>query len=137
MTRLRQELMGFAAGGLLGLAIDASIVQALVAWADWHVYPARAVSFAFAATFTWWWSRHVTFRHRRSGRAIHAEWLGWVVLMSLGAAINLGVYVVILKVFEGLQRWPAVAVAAGSAAGAAFNFASARTALFSKPKSQL
>ena len=137
MTRLRQELVRFAAGGLLGLAIDASIVQALVAWAGWHVYPARAVSFTFAATFTWWWSRHVTFRHRHSGRTIHAEWLGWVLLMSLGAAVNLGVYVVILKLFAGLQRWPAVAVAAGSAAGAAFNFASARAALFSKPKSHM
>ncbi|HEY4143793.1 GtrA family protein [Pinirhizobacter sp.] len=135
MTRLRQELVGFAAGGLLGLAIDASIVQVLVTWAGWHVYPARAVSFAFAATFTWWWSRHVTFRHRHSGRALHAEWLGWVVLMSLGAAVNLGIYVLVLKLFPALVRWPAVAVAAGSAAGAAFNFASARGALFTKPKS--
>jgi putative flippase GtrA len=136
MTRLRQELLGFAAGGLLGLAIDASIVQALVAWADWHVYPARGVSFAVAATFTWWWNRHVTFRHRHSGRTVHAEWLGWVLLMSLGAAVNLGVYVVVLKLVPALAHWPAVAVAAGSAAGAAFNFASARAALFSKPKSQ-
>lgn len=136
MTRLRQELLGFAAGGLLGLAIDASIVQALVTWAGWHVYPARAVSFTFAATFTWWWSRHVTFRHRHSGRAAHAEWLGWVMLMSVGAVVNLGVYVVVLKLFEDLERWPAVAVAAGSAAGAAFNFASARAALFRKLKTQ-
>jgi putative flippase GtrA len=131
---LRRELIGFAAGGILGLLIDASIVQSLVRLAGWNPYLARVISFTVAATFTWWWSRKVTFAHRVSGRAAHHEWLHWMALMLVGALVNLGVYVIALKLFPALRVWPAIAVAAGSAAGAAFNFLSARAALFRAPK---
>jgi len=130
VTRLRREVALFAIGGVLGFVVDAGIVQALVGLAGWNVYTARIVSFLSAATVTWWWNRTHTFAHRDSGRGRHAEWLHWMALMALGAVINNTVYVLALKLFPGLHEWPAVAVAAGSAAGAVANFVLARTMLF-------
>jgi putative flippase GtrA len=130
VTRLRREIALFAIGGIIGLAVDASIAQGLVRLAGWNVYTARVVSFLSAATVTWWWNRTHTFAHRDSGRDRHAEWLHWMGLMALGAVVNNGVYVLAFKLFPGLHAWPAVAVAAGSAAGSVANFLLARTVLF-------
>nr|WP_193570427.1 GtrA family protein [Luteibacter yeojuensis] len=127
---MRREIALFAVGGIIGLAVDAGIAQALVGLAGWNVYTARVVSFLSAATVTWWWNRTHTFAHRDSGRGRHAEWAHWMGLMALGAIVNNGVYVLSFKLFPGLHAWPAVAVAAGSAAGSVANFLLARTVLF-------
>jgi putative flippase GtrA len=135
--RLRQELALFAVGGLIGLVVDAGIVQALVGLLHWNPYAARVLSFLAAATATWWWNRRQTFRHRRSGRSAFAEWLHWMALMGGGAVVNYGVYALCLALWPALQRWPAAAVAAGSAAAAGVNFLSARLTLFRRPKTSL
>ena len=134
MVKLSREISLFALGGVLGLLIDASVVQLLVGWQHWNPYLARVVSFLLAATVTWWWNRRYTFAARRSDRAAHAEWLHWLGLMSFGAVINYGVYALLLLNFAALQRWPAVAAAGGSAAAALVNFATARGMLFRNSK---
>ena len=50
--------------------------------------------------------------------------------MALGAVVNNGIYVLAFKLLPELHAWPAVAVAAGSAAGSVANFLLARTVLF-------
>ena len=132
--RLRREIALFAVGGVIGLLIDASVVQMLVSIEGWNPYLARIVSFLLAASFTWWWNRRHTFATRSSGRSAHAEWLHWMGLMSLGAVVNYGVYAVLLLAFAWLHRWPAVAAAAGSAVAAALNFCMARGVLFRHAK---
>jgi len=131
---LSREILLFAVGGVIGLIIDAGIVQLLVGVAGWNPYLARVLSFLSAATFTWWWSRHYTFAARQSGRSAHAEWLHWMGLMSIGAVINYGVYVLLLMNFSDLLRWPAIGAAGGSAVAAFANFALARRMLFRGPK---
>lgn len=133
--RLRREIALFAVGGLIGLAVDAGIVQALVSGLHGNPYAARVVSFLAAATATWWWNRQRTFRHRRSDRSLAAEWLHWMALMSGGAAVNYAVYAACLLLFPSLRRWPAAAVAAGSVAAAGVNFLGARLLLFKRAKS--
>jgi putative flippase GtrA len=130
VTRLRREIALFAIGGTIGLAVDAGMAQGLVGLAGWNVYTARVVSFLSAATVTWWWNRTHTFAHRDSGRGRHVEWLHWMGLMALGAVVNNGIYVLAFQVFPQLRPWPAIAVAAGSAAGSVANFLLARTVLF-------
>jgi len=134
VSRLRREVALFAVGGLLGLIVDAGIAQGLVRLAGWNVYTARVVSFLSAATVTWWWNRNHTFAHRESGRSQRAEWLQWMGLMAIGAVFNNGVYVLVLETMPTLRAWPAVAVAAGSAAGSVANFLCARTLLFRAAK---
>jgi putative flippase GtrA len=133
-VRLRREIALFAAGGVAGLAIDASVVQALVSALGWNPYLARVLSFLLAASFTWWWNRRYTFAVRSSGRPPHAEWLHWMALMGLGALVNYGVYAALLVTVAWLHRWPAPAAAAGSAVAAILNFRMARTALFKHAK---
>lgn len=132
--KLPREIFLFAVGGVIGLVIDGGIVQLLVSVAGWNPYVARVFSFLIAATFTWWWSRHYTFAARQSDRSAHAEWLHWMGLMSIGAVINYGVYVLLLMNFSVLHRWPAIGAAGGSAVAAFVNFAVARTILFKNPK---
>lgn len=124
----------FAIGGVIGFVVDAGVVQALVGLAHWNAYVARLVSFLAAATVTWWWNRRHTFAGRSSGRSAHSEWLHWLVLMSVGAVVNYGVFAACLMLFPVLHRWPAVAVAAGSAVAALVNFTTARGVLFRHPE---
>lgn len=130
MSPAGRHIALFAVGGVLGLLVDAGVVQALAGPGHWNVYVARMVSFLLAATFTWWWNRRYTFNDRPSGRVAHAEWLRWMALMSVGAAVNYGVYVLVLHLFPVLYRWPAIAAAAGSATAAVVNFSAARGVLF-------
>ena len=132
--KLPREILLFAVGGVVGLIIDGGIVQLLVAVAGWNPYLARVFSFLVAATFTWWWSRHYTFATRQSDRSAHAEWLHWMGLMSVGAVINYGVYVLLLMNFAALHRWPAIGAAGGSAVAAFVNFMLARRMLFKSPR---
>lgn len=132
--KLQREILLFAVGGVIALVIDGGIVQLLVGVVGWNPYLARVFSFLIAATFTWWWSRHYTFAARQSNRSAHAEWLHWMGLMSIGAVINYGVYVLLLLNFSALHRWPAIGAAGGSAVAAFVNFTVARGLLFKSPK---
>ena len=131
---LRREVALFAAGGVIGLIVDAGIVQLLVGVFGWNPYGARAPSFLLAATVTWWWHRHYSFAGRSSRRKVHAEWLHWIALMSIGAAVNYGVYALMLALVPSTQRWPAIAVAAGAGVAALINFSAARGVLFKHPE---
>jgi putative flippase GtrA len=133
-VRLSRQIALFAVGGVLGLLIDAGVVQALVSLAGWNAYGARVLSFLLAATVTWWWNRHFTFAARSSGRRAHAEWLHWLGLMSIGAVVNYGVYALFLLLVPSLHRWPAIPTAGGSAVAALINFSAARGVLFKKPR---
>ena len=130
--KLRQELALFAIGGVLGLLVDAGVVQLLVGLWGWNPYAARVVSFLLAATVTWWWNRRKTFAQRSSGRSTHAEWLHWMALMGAGAVVNYGVFALVLWLVPSLHPWPAVPTAAGSAVAALVNFATARGVLFKR-----
>ena len=132
--KLRHEIVLFAVGGVLGFLIDAGIVQTLVRGVDWNPYAARVVSFLAAASVTWWWNRCFTFAARRRYRA-RREWLRWLMVMALGAAINWAVYVALLQTSDLVRAWPLLGVAAGSLAAALANFIGARAMVFGVAKS--
>ena len=131
---LRRQVLLFGVGGTIGLVVDAGVVQALVRWGHWNPYLARVVSFLAAATATWLWNRRYTFAHRHSGRSLWTEWMHWIALMSVGAVVNYGAYAAILFLYPWLHEWPAIAVAASSAAASLVNFATARGVLFNRAK---
>lgn len=134
---LRREATLFAVGGVIGLIVDAGVVQALVGLFGWNAYGARVISFLLAATATWMWNRRYTFAGRSSGRSLASEWLHWVGLMMAGAVVNYAVYAAMLMAFPQLHRWPAVAVLAGSLVAALVNFSTARGVLFRRSKSSV
>lgn len=134
--KLNHELALFAVGGLIGFVVDAGVVTLLVRFAHFSPYVGRVISFLLAATVTWWWNRSHTFAARQSGRSLTTEWLHWMALMSGGALVNYGAYVVCLIEFPSWHQWPALAVAVGSVFAAFVNFVSARTLLFRRAKTR-
>jgi putative flippase GtrA len=132
-VRLAREILLFAVGGVLGLLVDAAIVQVLVRDASWDPYLARVPSFLVAASVTWWWNRHFSFAHRR-GSSRRREWGRWIAVMSVGAVVNYGIYAVLVALSATVRAWPAAGVAAGSAVAAVINFAGARSVVFKARK---
>jgi putative flippase GtrA len=132
--KLGHEFTLFAIGGVLGLVVDAGVVQMLVSFAHLNPYLSKVISFFPAATVTWWWNRSHTFAARHSGRSVFMEWLHWLVLMSGGQAVNYLTYWGCLATFSDLLRWPAVASCVGSIVAAFVNFVGARVLLFRRAK---
>ncbi len=120
-----RQLILFSIAGVIGFVVDASIVQCLVAMLDWNPYLARLLSFLAAALSTWIFNRSVTF-HGRRHYGLLGEWARYMLAMSGGFVVNYSLYAFLVFQYALLREWPALAVAAGSLAGLAVNFASSR-----------
>lgn len=120
-----RELVLFGVAGVLGFIVDAGIVQLLVSGPAWNPYLARLVSFLAAATTTWLFNRHFTFRSLRH-YSLAGEWLRYLLAMSGGFALNYAIYSYLVFHYPVVKQFPALGVAAGSLAGLAVNFASSR-----------
>ncbi len=120
-----RQLMLFGIGGVIGFAIDAGIVQWLVVGLGWNPYAARLLSFLVAATATWLFNRRFTF-HGERHYGLFGEWARWMLAMSGGFAINYAAYSLCIFHSAFMRTTPALAVAVGSLAGFAVNFASSR-----------
>ena len=127
--RTMRQLMLFGIGGVVGFVVDAAIVQALVSMAGWNPYGARLASFLAAATATWLFNRHFTFRDDRH-YGLFGEWARWMLAMSIGFVVNYSVYAFLVFHVALLREWPALAVAVGSLAGFVVNYASSRLWIF-------
>jgi putative flippase GtrA len=109
--------------GVAGFLVDATILSALV-------YTARALSFATAVTLTWYLNRHWVFSPTSDGTK---EYGAYFALQALGAAINLGVYALVIAASPSLARYPVVPLAAGAALALLFNYAAAGRWVFAPP----
>lgn len=119
------QFLLFCIGGVIGFVVDAGLLRLLVSGLQMNAYVARLVSFLFAATATWLWNRHSTFRGtRRYG--LLGEWARYLFAMSGGFAVNYGTYALLYTLFPLVQRYPELGVAAGSVAGLVVNYASSR-----------
>jgi putative flippase GtrA len=123
---LLQQIWRFALVGVVGYIVNAGIVEALAP----GVGPIWAQVFAFpvAVTVTWWLNRRYTFG--ASHRAIHHEWLRFVLANALGWIANNGAYVWMIFSMPLAYKHPALAVAVGSLAGMILNFTMSRQIVF-------
>ncbi|WP_313919291.1 GtrA family protein [Tahibacter sp.] len=119
------QFLLFCIGGVIGFVVDAGILRLLVSGLGMDAYLARLASFLVAATATWLWNRHNTFRGtRRYG--LLGEWSRYLLAMSGGFAVNYATYAALYTFFAVVQKYPELGVAAGSVAGLAVNYASSR-----------
>ncbi|WP_257388161.1 GtrA family protein [Tahibacter caeni] len=119
------QFLLFCIGGVIGFVVDAGILRLLVSGLAMNAYAARLISFLCAATATWLWNRHNTFRGtRRYG--LLGEWARYLLAMSGGFVVNYGTYALLYAFVPLVQRYPELGVAAGSAAGLVVNYASSR-----------
>jgi putative flippase GtrA len=131
LTRL-PPFFRFAIVGTLGLVVDLTIL-----WTALHVlgtgpYAGRAISFAFAVTFTWALNRHLTFGDKRARDAggMAREWAKFVAANSIGLAVNYAVYAALIRWADGLFADPLVAAGLGAIAGLAFNYTASSRLVF-------
>jgi len=131
------ELFFFSVAGFLGFLVDASIVWILTEFIKVNAIIAQIPAFALAVTTTWLFNRNITFFHYTRTKKLFKEWLHYVIANSLGAAINNGVYVLLVLNLTIMGKKPVLAVACGSLAGLIFNFAASRTLIFNKKEENL
>lgn len=122
---MRRQLFLFGIAGLIGFIVDAGLLRACVSLLHWNAYAARFLSFLAAATATWLFNRHHTFRGSRH-YGLLGEWLRYVLAMCGGFAVNYSIYAALYYHVDLVRHLPELGVAAGSLGGMAVNFASSR-----------
>jgi putative flippase GtrA len=133
VTGWRGEAWRFGAIGGVGFLVDASVLTWLVSVNGWGLYESRALSFGLAVTATWYLNRRFTFASR-AGTDRRREYGRYFAVQTLGALINLGVYVAIVAAVPAVAAYPVVPLAVGSGAAMVFNFLAARRFAFSGVK---
>jgi putative flippase GtrA len=121
---IRQFVM-FCIGGTIGFIVDSGVLQLLVVGLSWDRYSGRVISFLVAATATWTFNRHFTFRGPRR-HSLHGEWVRYVFAMSGGFICNFVAYSALVYFFNLDKQWLILAVAAGSIAGLGVNYMASR-----------
>jgi putative flippase GtrA len=131
MSGWRRQAWRFAVIGGVGFVVDAAVLTWLVSLQGWGLYSARAVSFTLAVTVTWYLNRRITFAGRATphrGR----EYGRYLSTQTIGALINLGVYVIVIEALPMLATRPVIPLALGSATALLFNFLAARQLVFNR-----
>ena len=126
MTDLRaqigRQLFRYLQVGLAGFIADISVLALLIYGLDFGqtdvgLVVSRVISFLAAITVTYILNAGYTF-----GASVReSNFTGYVLIQSLGAAINLGTYTLLI-LFGPLHEAPLVALAIGSAFATTSNF---------------
>lgn len=124
----RRQFLRFALAGVVGFVVDAAVLYALLALGLGY-YLGRVFSFLAAAFTTWQINRRHTFAAQADGRWFR-EWLHYLLAMSGGGILNYLVYGAVVALVAHRPWLPALAVAAGSVAGLAANFLTAKFWVF-------
>ncbi len=121
-------LARFCVVGSLGFGVDAALTLLLTQAAGWNPAPSRLVAFLIAATVTWALNRRFTFRSTLGV----STWTPYVLFTSIGAAINIVVFLGWIWVTSDRAVSVFTGVALGSASALVFNFFAAK-AIFAEP----
>jgi putative flippase GtrA len=131
--RLVDQLMRFSMIGAAGFVVDVGVLY-LLSRSGIDLYSARAGSFIAAASFTWLGNRLFTFAAAASlHRRLTGDWFLYLGAMTLGAAINYGVYALLITFIAVFHDHPWLAVAAGTGAALLINFTMARNVIYRSP----
>lgn len=131
----------FALIGIGGLFVDMAALAAALHLLGLDPYGGRVFSYLMAATFTWYMNRQFTFTGV-SRRGAVRQWARFLVANTVGALVNYGIYVLVLKagpwMISAVGLWPRlftdllpyIGVAAGSVSGLIFNFVLSKKLVF-------
>ncbi|MBJ7415277.1 MAG: GtrA family protein [Niveispirillum sp.] len=136
-----RQFATFALIGVGGLFVDMASLAVALHLLGLDPYGGRVFSYLMAATFTWYMNRQFTFTGVSRRGAIR-QWARFLAANAVGAVVNYGVYVLVLKlgpwVIASIGLWPEVltallpyaGVAAGSVSGLVFNFVLSKKLVF-------
>ncbi|MEM7430731.1 MAG: GtrA family protein [Pseudomonadota bacterium] len=135
MTNSHQRFLGFAFVGAIGFVVDATILTVLMKGFGFGPYAARAISFGAAVTVTWYLNRRWVFDHQAMPMS-RREYGSYVVVQTIGALINLGVFVLVIRALPNLIDIPVIPLAIGSGVAMLFNFVASGRWVFASPKNR-
>ena len=132
MNPARSQFLRFAVVGTAGFVVNEAVLFALLKLLRLDPYSGQAAAFLFAATFTWWGNRMLTFRaHAATGAGGMArEWASFIAANALGGAINYAIYAMLVSIAPAPFNSPFLGVVAGTLAGLVFNFTMSRRFVF-------
>ena len=133
-TDLTQQAGRFFIVGSIGFFVDGGLLTLLHSLFDFSLLHARLVSFAAAVTVTWWLNRQHTFADSKDARVVN-EWARYVVVNSIGALLNLGIFLGLVYRFSALAGWPILPLAIASSIALFFNFVASRNIAFRQGQS--
>jgi putative flippase GtrA len=128
-ARLPRQLLLFAGAGAVGFTIEAVVITILVVLLDTNIYLARLISFTLAVLATWRLNRQFAFSGSASADRAR-EYGRYFLVQTCGAAVNLGVFAVLVTLYQDLREWPVIPLAAGAAVALLFNFVVSRAFVF-------
>lgn len=127
MNAIRIFLL-FGISGVIGYFVDIAVLYALKD--RYGLYNARAASFFCAVFVTWVINRNITFRARRSRFNASAEFIRYITLMLGGGAVNYVVFLLLVKKFLIIMKYPFIGVAIGSLSGMVINLLTSRWLIY-------
>lgn len=129
---LRHAFIRFALVGAGGYVVNAAMLALGTHVLHLPVEAALAFAIFIAMCCTWIGNRYLTFRERRAHgvRGMVEEWLRFVGANLVGALVNYGVAVALVRLGPGLLANPYVAQCLGVLAGLVFNFTLSRALVF-------
>jgi putative flippase GtrA len=119
----------FGVVGIGGFVVDAAVLSAIQAMCGDWLYSGQVVAYLVAATATWQMNRTFTFADRRRAGWFR-EWARYLLVNAWGGGINYAVFAGLISATALCDRYPVLAVAAGSIAGLGFNFTASRSLVF-------
>ena len=123
-----RRFLRFCVVGTLAYLVDAGVLMGLVSAAGLDPYAARVASFLAAASLTWWLNRRYTFEVKHE--PTRAEWMSYVGLMVVGAAVNYATYAAAITWWPLAREHLWIGVALGSIAGLGINFLTSSRLVF-------
>jgi putative flippase GtrA len=128
------KFLRFALVGAAGFVVNEAVLFLILLVAFWHfnAYAAEAVAFLFAATFTWWGNRWLTFReHAAAGaQGMAREWMKFIAANALGGAVNYAIFAALVHFAPAPLNSPFLGVVAGTLVGLLFNFTMSKRFVF-------
>jgi putative flippase GtrA len=130
------RFLRFALVGAAGFVVNEAALWFAMHVLQLNAYAGGLFSFFVAVTFTWWGNRRLTFSEHaaQGGGSITREWFAFVTANGIGFLVNYGVYAALLAFAPAPLNSPFVALAFGTLAGLAFNFALSSKLVFRSPR---
>lgn len=115
------RFLRFAMVGVVGFAVDAGVLQALVSLAGWGPIGARAVAIPVAVLATWLLNRTITFAQAQAGSVL-ASLVRYAAVSAVGASVNFIVYSALVFASQAMAAMPIVPLGIASIVALIVNY---------------
>ena len=125
-----REVLSFGIVGLIGFTTDAGLFLLSTQVVGMAIIPSRVLAFVPATMVTWLLNRTMVFRSTDSSRRKRDEYARYLLVQSIGIAVNFSVFMVAVHYGLGYGSAELVPLVLGSLAAMWFNFVGARAFVF-------